>query len=72
MKEEHKKSELDGMSIGDRMKFNYEFPFIYRLPDRMPVIIRIDGRAFHTLVRKIKLNKPFDKNFMDYMRIIAA
>lgn len=65
---QHKKSELDGMSIGHRMKFNYEFPFLYRLPHRMPLIIRIDGKAFHTLARRMKWNKPFDIDFIKNMQ----
>jgi tRNA(His) 5'-end guanylyltransferase len=45
------------MDIGDRMKA-YENTFRYHLPIRMPVIIRIDGKAFHTLTRNCE--KPFD------------
>jgi len=48
-------------SLGDRMK-RYENSFRYYLPIRMPLIIRIDGKAFHTLTRHCE--KPFDKNFM--------
>lgn len=56
------------MSIGNRMKFNYEFPFLYRLPHRMPMIIRIDGKAFHTLARRMKWAKPFDTDFVKNMQ----
>jgi len=55
----------DKNSIGGRMKQNYENVFKYKLPERMPVIIRLDGRAFHTLTAKS--DKPFDKNFIDLM-----
>lgn len=68
MTNQYKKSESDGMSIGERMKFNYEFPFLYRLPDRMPLIIRIDGKAFHTLSRRMKWKKPFDVDFVKNMQ----
>ncbi len=45
-------------SIGDRFK-GYEAVFDYSLPRRMPMVIRVDGRAFHS----IKLEKPFDDLF---------
>lgn len=59
------------MSIGDRMKFNYEFPFMFRLPHRLPMIIRIDGRAFHTLAKRMRWKKPFDLLFIDKMQRLA-
>ena len=46
-------------SIMERMKDNYELRFVNYLPRRIPVIIRLDGRAFHTFTRKCK--KPFDE-----------
>jgi tRNA(His) 5'-end guanylyltransferase len=52
-------------SIGGRMKQNYEEIFKYKLPERMPVIIRLDGRAFHTLTKKAE--KPFDSVFITLM-----
>ena len=68
---QYRKSELDGMSIGNRMKFNYEYPFMFRLPHRLPIIIRIDGKSFHTLARSEKWNKPFDLDFIHDMQDIA-
>lgn len=65
---QYRKSELDGMSIGNRMKFNYEFPFMFRLPHRMPMIIRIDGKSFHTLAKSQDWNKPFDLDFIHDMQ----
>ena len=53
--------------IGDRFK-GYESVFDYALPRRMPMIIRVDGRAFHG----IKLAKPFDKDFFDRMASTAT
>lgn len=44
-------------TLGDRMK-GYENVTRNHLIRRMPVIIRIDGKAFHTLTRGF--NKPFD------------
>lgn len=44
--------------LGDRMKDYYESRSKTRLIRRIPVIIRLDGKAFHTLTRGFK--KPFD------------
>lgn len=44
-------------SLGDRMK-GYENVTNMRLMSRTPVIIRLDGKAFHTFTRG--LDKPFD------------
>jgi tRNA(His) 5'-end guanylyltransferase len=56
-------------SLSGRMKQNYEQVFKYKLPERMPVIIRLDGRAFHTLTAKAE--KPFDHNFITMMNETA-
>lgn len=45
------------MKLGDRMK-QYENVTRNYLPTRMPVIVRIDGRSFHTFTRGF--TKPFD------------
>lgn len=45
-------------SLGDRMK-SYEFISKTFLTRRIPVIIRLDGKAFHTFTRGMK--KPFDE-----------
>ena len=52
-------------SLGDRMKNNYEKRSRVDLYRRMPVIIRLDGKAFHTLTRGCE--KPFDKKFSSAM-----
>ena len=44
--------------IGDRFKSNYEDRQRQYLTRRTPIIVRVDGRAFHTLTRGF--NKPFD------------
>lgn len=49
-------------ALGDRMKNNYENRYRFYLTRRTPVIIRIDGNAFHTFTRG--LDKPFDADFM--------
>lgn len=51
--------------ISDRMKENYEFPYRMVLPMRLPTIIRIDGRCFHSFTRKMK--RPFDEEFIENM-----
>ena len=48
---------------------SYENVSNYILQPRTPIIIRIDGRAFHTVLRKAK--KPFDKGIIDIMNIVA-
>lgn len=49
---------MDKTTLGDRIKNNYENISRYYLTRRMPVIIRIDGKAFHTFTRGFQ--KPFD------------
>ena len=51
-------------SLGDRMKM-YESVPKTQLMKRTPVIIRLDGKAFHTFTRG--LNKPFDKIMVNTM-----
>lgn len=55
-------------SLGDRMKGYENISRIY-LTKRMPVIIRIDGRAFHSFTRGF--DKPFDKIFNEVMYTTA-
>ena len=53
-------------SLGDRMK-GYENISRAYLTRRIPVIIRLDGKAFHTFTRG--LDKPFDKSLMKIMQL---
>ena len=55
-------------SLGDRMK-SYEDAYRIYFPRRLPVIIRVDGRAFHTFTRGFE--KPFDWVFMASMQETA-
>lgn len=50
--------------FGSRMK-GYEFSYRHYLPKRLPVIIRIDGKAFHSYTKD--LIKPFDENLASVM-----
>lgn len=45
--------------IGDRMKEFYEERSKFRLTRRTPVIIRLDGKSFHTFTKGFE--KPFDE-----------
>ena len=51
--------------LGDRIKENYENRSRYYLTRRTPVIVRVDGKAFHTLTAKY--DKPFDACFIQNM-----
>ena len=53
-------------NLGKRMKEFYEQVPKTRLVRRMPVAIRIDGKAFHTFTRGFQ--KPFDKVLMTTMQ----
>jgi tRNA(His) 5'-end guanylyltransferase len=52
-------------TIGARMKNNYEDRYRISLTRRTPVIMRLDGKSFHTLTRNCK--KPFDEEFSNAM-----
>lgn len=54
-----------GMSISERMKSFYEHRYKIKLPMRFPVIIRIDGKSFHTWTRKHNIKKPFSELLID-------
>ena len=53
-------------NLGKRMKEFYEQVPKTRLVRRMPVAIRIDGKAFHTFTKGFQ--KPFDKVLMQSMQ----
>lgn len=53
--------------LGLRMKTHYEYTTtLQRLVRRMPVIIRVDGRAFHSFTHGFR--KPYDKLLMETMQ----
>lgn len=56
------------MNLPDRMK-KYEDAFRSYLPPRMPAILRIDGRAFHTLLSSA--SAPFDCEFAEVMNMVG-
>ena len=55
-------------SLGDRMK-GYEAASCYVLPLRLPVVIRVDGKAFHTWTRG--MDRPFDQRLIAWMDMVA-
>jgi tRNA(His) guanylyltransferase len=54
--------------IGDRFK-EYELASRATLPRRMPVILRVDGKAFHSYTTGCQ--RPFDKRLMNAMNNVA-
>lgn len=62
---------MDKTSLGDRMKA-YEGAFKHSLPARMPVVIRVDGKAFHTWTKKVKAERPFDDKLIGSMQVTAV
>lgn len=52
-------------TLGDRIK-RYEAAAFHQLTPRTPVMIRVDGRAFHTYTKGME--RPFDHTLMDAMQ----
>lgn len=50
------------MNLSDRMK-NYERVNNTSLISRLPIILRLDGKNFHRVIRQLGFTKPFDKIF---------
>lgn len=56
--------------LGDRIKRQYEHRCRHYLPRRSYVIIRVDGRAFHTFTRHCE--RPFDRELIADMNAVAV
>lgn len=56
------------INLEERIKEYYEKRTRYKLLRRMPVIIRVDGQAFHTFTKGME---PFDSTLMNCM-VVAA
>jgi tRNA(His) guanylyltransferase len=54
--------------IGDRFK-GYENSFKFTLPKRLPMILRIDGKAFHSYTKGCQ--RPFDEKLLTAMDNVA-
>jgi len=61
---------MDKSDIGNRFKA-YEAVSCHYLPRRIPVLIRLDGRAFHTLTRKL-FGRRYDRDFAETMATVAV
>ena len=57
-------------SLGDRMK-EYERTSDTKLVRRLPMIVRLDGKAFHSWTKKSGCVRPFDHTFIDMMAGLA-
>lgn len=55
-------------SLGDRIK-GYEQVFNQILPSRLPIILRLDGRSFHSYTKSCA--RPFDDKLMAAMDQVA-
>lgn len=55
-------------SLGDRIK-RYERASQHVLVPRSPLLIRVDGKAFHTWTRS--MDRPFDDSFIIAMTAAA-
>lgn len=53
-------------TLSDRMK-KYEEVTDFRLMPRSIAILRLDGVSFHTLTKKLHLEKPYDAKFSSWM-----
>ena len=53
-------------NLGERMK-EYERASEVKLTHRLPMIIRLDGKAFHSWTKKSGCARPFDHRLMDMM-----
>ena len=51
-------------NISTRMK-QYEQTFKHHLIKKLPVIIRLDGKTFHSFTKQIKAQKPYDNNLKE-------
>lgn len=51
------------------MKTYYEKVWNIQMPHRMPVIVRVDGKTFHSFTKKME--RPFDETFVKRMSELA-
>ena len=57
-------------NLGERMK-EYERASDVKLTRRLPMIIRLDGKAFHSWTKKSGCVRPFDHRLMDMMAALT-
>uniref|UniRef100_A0A7C3WHF2 tRNAHis guanylyltransferase catalytic domain-containing protein n=1 Tax=Desulfobacca acetoxidans TaxID=60893 RepID=A0A7C3WHF2_9BACT len=67
----HKRlSPMEKSDLAQRMKSCYEDPYRIRLTRRTPVILRLDGKAFHSLTRHCQ--RPYDEHLRDCLCFAAC
>lgn len=59
------------MKLSDRMK-RYESSADITLPDRLPVIVRLDGNSFSKMTKRGEFKKPYDPRFVEAMKAGAV
>lgn len=67
MKYRMKNQKKKGEDLGDRMKSFYEDRYRISLPRRTNIVIRIDGKAFHTYTKGLK--RPYDEGLLEDMNL---
>ncbi len=60
---------MSTMSLSYRMRKYYRDPYDIQFTHRMPVIVQIDGKAFHTYTRG--MDKPFDDGLIKTLTSLA-
>lgn len=61
---------MRAMELAARMK-KYEEASCLTLPGRMPIIVRVDGKAFSKYTSRL-LGKPFNREFISVMESVAG
>lgn len=51
---------------------DYELYSTLKIPKKSNIIIRLDGRSFHSLCHNLNLKKPYDDNFIDLMANVSC
>jgi len=49
----------------------YEVYSSLKVPKNSKIIMRLDGRSFHSLARDLELTKPYDENFYRVMSLVC-
>jgi len=57
---------MNKTTLGNRMK-DYEGAYDYKIISRVPIVMRLDGRSFSNMTKKLKFKKPFDGKFLEHM-----
>ena len=66
---------MDTTSLGDRQKYWEAMSDPGKINHLLPCLLRVDGKAFHTVTKQLNLEIPFDRHFleaMDYITEVVA